>query len=248
MTERGPRYGGQADLYRRLRPDYPEAVFGRLAAECGDQRRLAAELGAGSGQATAQLLGLFDRVIAIEPDADMAALIPADPRLEVRSAWAEDVAFTEPLDALLAATAFHWMDARAVCALARRSLRPDGVFMPFGYGPFRFISPEPAARLGHAEYTFWRAWMDPRLVRWRPYGEIVEETGLARSVESFEHVFDRAFSAKDAAGLLLTTSYASAVNRERPGYAREFTRRVVDAARGEPVTVRFDLMGCVARF
>ena len=132
--------------------------------------------------------------------------------------------------------------------MAKRSLRPGAPFTPFGYGPFRFVSPEPAAFLGEKEYAFWRAWMDPRLVRWRPYAEIIEETGLARTVEPFDHVFQRRFEARDAAGLLLTTSYASAVNRERPGYAREFTRRVVEAAGGEPIVVRFDLMGCIARF
>lgn len=248
MAEPGPRFGGQADLYRRLRPDYPEAVFERLAEACGDRRSLAADLGAGSGQATTRLLQLFDRVIAVEPDPDMARLIPPNPRLEVRVEWAEKARFAEPLDAMVAATAFHWMDAGAICRLAKRSLRPEGVFMPFGYGPFRVTSPEPAARLAEAEYAFWRAWMDPRLVRWRPYGEIVEETGLARSVERFEDIFERTFAAEAAAGLLLTTSYASAVARERPGYGREFTRRMVEAAAGRPVTVQFDLMGCVARF
>jgi SAM-dependent methyltransferase len=248
MAPRGPSYGGQADLYRRLRPDYPEAVFETLAQACGDQRALAAELGAGSGQATGQLLALFDRVIAVEPDPDMAALIPADPRLEVRRQWAEKSVFTEPLDAIIAATAFHWMDAKVVCALASKSLRPGGVFMPFGYGPFRFQSPAGARQMGDREYDFWKPWMDDRLIRWRHYADLVEETGLASSVERIEHVFERAFTAQDAAGLLLTTSYASAVNRERPGYARDFTRRVAAAAAGEPVTIRFDLMGAVARF
>ena len=248
MTPRGPRYGGQADLYRRLRPDYPDAVFERLAAEAGERRGVVADLGAGSGQATARLLGLFDRVIAVEPDPDMAALIPPDPRLEVRLQWAEKAVFREPLDAVVAATAFHWMDARAVCAVAKRSLRPGGVFMPFGYGPFRFQTPAAAKALGDREYEFWKPWMDDRLIRWRHYADIVEETGLAASVERFDVVFERQFTAEDAAGLLLTTSYAAAVNRDRPGYARAFTRRVVQAAGGEPVTIRFDLMGTVARF
>ena len=248
MAPRGPSYGAQAHLYRRLRPDYPEAVWEMIAAACGPNRGLAADLGAGSGQATARLLALFDRVIALEPDLEMAALIPADPRLEVREGWAEDAVFEEPVDAMVAATAFHWMDAAEVCAMAKRSLAPHGVFVPFGYGPFRFVSPEPASRLADHEYAFWRAWMDPRLIRWRPYAEIVEESGLARSVEPFEHVFERSFEPSDAAGLLLTTSYAAAVNRERPGYAREFTRRVVESAGGQPITVRFELMGCVAGF
>lgn len=248
MTERGPRFGLQADQYRRLRPGYPDAVWETIAAASGDRRALAADLGAGSGQATARLLELFDRVIAVEPDADMAALIPEDPRLEVRMGWAEKATFADPLDTIIAATAFHWMDAERVCDVARRSLRQGAPFIPFGYGPFRLVSPAASARLGETEYAFWRAWMDPRLIRWRPYADIVRETGLATSIEAFDHVFEKSFTAKDAAGLLLTTSYASAINRERPGYAREFKRRVEDSAAGEAVVVRFELMGCVARF
>jgi SAM-dependent methyltransferase len=248
VTPPGPRFGLQADLYRRLRPDYPDAVFERLAEAVGDQRAVCAELGAGSGQATPRLLGLFDRVIAVEPDTDMAALISDDPRLEVRVEWAEKASFTQPLDAMVAATAFHWMDAEVVCALAKRSLRPGGVFMPFGYGPFRFAAPALAASMGAREYEFWKPWMDSRLVDWRHYGDIVEETGLASSVERFDIAFERRFAAEDAAGLLLTTSYASAVAHERPGYARDFARRVATVAGGEPVTIRFELMGCVARF
>ncbi|MBX7248042.1 MAG: class I SAM-dependent methyltransferase [Caulobacteraceae bacterium] len=244
----GPRFGLQADLYRRLRPEYPDAIFQRLAAACGDRLRLCGELGAGSGQATTRLLEMFDRVVAVEPDPDMAALIDRDPRLEVRVEWAEQARFDEPVDALVAATAFHWMDARAVCALARRSLRPGGVFMPFGYGPFRFASPAAAAALSDREYGFWRPWMDRRLVNWRHYADLVEETGLAASVEPFEIVFERAYAPEDAAGLLLTTSYASAVSRERPGYARDYIQRVVRSAEGQPVTIRFELMGCIARF
>lgn len=248
MVEKGPRFGLQADQYRRLRPGYPDAVWDTIASAAGERRSLAVDLGAGSGQATARLLELFDRVIAVEPDTDMAALIPPDPRLEVRVAWAEKASFADSVDAMIAATAFHWMDAARVCAMASKSLCEGAPFVPFGYGPFRLVSPDASARLGETEYAFWRAWMDPRLIRWRPYADIVRDTGLASSIEPFEHVFDQTFEAKDAAGLLLTTSYASAINRERPGYAREFTRRVVESAAGEPIVVRFELMGCVARF
>ncbi len=245
----GPRFGVKADLYRRLRPDYPDSVFERLLAETGEARGVAVDLGAGSGQATGRLLQLFDRVIAVEPDADMAARIPADPRLEVRVQPAEDAVFDEPVDAMISATAFHWMDAARVCAMAARSLRPGGVFMPFGYGPFTPKSPPGARDLAAAEYALWKPFADPRLIAWRPYAEMIEATGLARSVEAFEEAHARAYAAEDAAGLLLTTSYATAYGRTQGAdYAEDFTRRMTEAAGGEPVTVGFDLMGAVARF
>lgn len=249
MAVTGPRFGGQADAYRRLRPGYPGSVFERLTEACGEQRALAIDLGAGSGQATGRLLDLFERVIAVEPDADMAARIPPHARLEVRVQPAEEAVFAEPPDAIVAATSFHWMDAPRVCALAARSLRPGGVFMPFGYGPFPVQGPPAAGAVAAAEYELWRPYTDERLLRWRPYGETIEETGLARSVERFEESTEQAFAPQDAAGLMLTTSYAAAFARTRgPGYAEDFTRRLVEAAAGQPVTIRFDLMGAVARF
>lgn len=245
----GPRYGRQADLYRKLRPDYPESVFGRIAQACGEPRGVVVDLGAGSGQATTRWLDYFDRVIAVEPDADMAAHIPVSDRLEVRVQPAEAAVFDEPVDAMTAATSFHWMDAAAVCAMAKRSLRFGGVFAPFGYGPFDYGTETPAGVLVTREYAeVWRPCMDPRLVTWRSYADIITDTGLATWVEPFDQVFERSFSPEDAAGLMLTTSYATTVSRERPGYAEDFTRRVVEAADGRPVTVRFDLMGAVARF
>ena len=245
----GPRFGRQADLYRKLRPDYPESVFERIARACGEPRGVVVDLGAGSGQATTRLLEYFDRVIAVEPDADMAAHIPASDRLEFRVQPAEAAVFDQPVDAMTAATSFHWMDAEAVCAMAKRSLRFGGIFAPFGYGPFDYGTETAAGQVVTREYAeVWRAYMDPRLVTWRSYADIIRDTGLATWVEPFDQVFERSFSPDDAAGLMLTTSYATTVSRERPGYAEDFTRRVVEAADGQPVTVRFDLMGAVARF
>jgi hypothetical protein len=141
------------------------------------------------------------------------------------------------------------MDAAAVARVAKSGERPGGVFVPFGYGPFDYGTDSPAGVLVTHEYeAVWRPYMDARLVNWRSYADILTETGVPAGVDAFEVSFERTFSPEDAAGLMLTTSYATAVSRERPGYAQDFIRRVVEAAGGEAVKVRFDLMGAVARF
>src|SRR4051812_25291898 len=101
-----PRYGLHADRYRRFRPGYPGWLFDLAAERCGPPHALALELGAGSGQATSEILRRFERVVAVEPDADMAALIPADPRLQVRVAPAESAELPSGVDAAISATAF----------------------------------------------------------------------------------------------------------------------------------------------
>jgi hypothetical protein len=72
-------FGTDADGYRRGRPGYPSWLWDQLAACCG----LAAgpstlEIGAGAGQATAELLARgASPLVAVEPDAALAALLRA---------------------------------------------------------------------------------------------------------------------------------------------------------------------------
>ena len=208
------------------------------------------ELGAGSGQATGQVLKRFARVLAIEPDADMAALIPPDPRLTVQVAAAETAELGEPVDAVFSATAFHWMDAPVVCRRVARALRPRGVFLAIGYGPFRILKPSAAADVLAEEAKLWRPHMDPRLIQWRPYAELMAETGAFAAVETADFAFEDARTPEAAAGLWLTTSFASAYARatgDEAAYGEAFARRLAEAAGGAPLTVRFTVTGALGQ-
>ncbi|MGZ8364613.1 MAG: class I SAM-dependent methyltransferase [Caulobacteraceae bacterium] len=245
-----PKFGLQAARYRRFRPGYPAWLFDRAAEACGDHRALALDLGAGSGQATADILARFERVAAVEPDPDMAALIPPDPRLTVRIGGAEDLSALSGVDAAFSATAFHWMDHRAVGAALAQALRPGGVFLCFGYGPFEVMGPDAARALVEAEWRLWDRHVDTRLSVWRPYPELLHEAGVFSSIEDIGFAFNRESSPEDAAGLFLTTSYAAAHAREtgdEEGYCEDFIARMVEATGGEPVTTGFVVTGGLAR-
>jgi SAM-dependent methyltransferase len=244
-----PRYGLHADRYRRFRPGYPAWLFDRAAEACGAPRAHAVELGAGSGQATGEILKRFARVTAVEPDAEMAALIPPDPRLEVQVAAAEQAALAPAVDAAFSATAFHWMDPRGVGTVLARALRPGGVFLAFGYGPFQVIGPDPARRLIEAESGLWSAHVDARLSGWRPYPELLAEAGVFRRIDEIAFRFEEARSPEAAAGLFLTTSYAAEHARrtgDEAAYCEGLQHRMDEAARGEPVTVGFVVTGGLA--
>lgn len=245
-----PRFGLHADRYRRFRPGYPDAPFDRAAEVCGEPHAYAVDLGAGSGQATGQVLKRFARVLAVEPDADMAALIPPDPRLTVQVATAETADLGEDVDAVFSATALHWMDAAVVCRRVVQALRPGGVFLAIAYGPYRILAPEPAAAVLAEEAKLWRPHMDPRLAHWRPYAELMAGTGAFATVETVDFAFEEPRTPQAAAGLWLTTSFASTHARatgDEAGYGEAFARRLAEAAGGAPLTVGFTVTGALGR-
>jgi len=250
MTAMSPRYGLHADRYRAFRPSYPAWVFDRAADLCGEPRSVALELGAGSGQATPLILERFTKVVAVEPDADMAALIPPDPRLEVRIAPAESAPFPENLDAAFSATAFHWMDAAVVGRRVAQALRPGGVFLAFGYQPFEVAGPEAVRELYAAEMALWAPLIHARLTEWKPYPELMAASGAFGDIEPFDFTMEEARTPEAAAGLLLTTSYAAEHGRrsgDEAGYCADLTARVREAAAGQPVVMRFVVTGAIGR-
>ena len=245
-----PRYGLHADRYRRFRPGYPGWLFDEAAEACGLPRSLAAELGAGSGQATSEILKRFARVIAVEPDADMAARIAPDIRLEVRVTPAEAVTFERPLDAVFSATAFHWMDPVVVGKKVAASLRRGGVFLAFGYQPFEVLGPMTAKLLVDHEMRLWSPHIDPRLTEWKPYPELLAASRAFARIDPFAFDFTEQRTPEAAAGLFLTTSYAGQYARDcgdEQVYCDDFARRMAQAAHGGPIEIGFFVTGGLAR-
>lgn len=133
---RAQSFGAVADVYERGRPGWPaEAVEWVLGPEPLD----VLDLGAGTGKLTATLLAAGHRVTALEPLAEMRAILAT--RLAAASASAvavvdgraEDLPFPDDsFDAVVAGSAFHWFDREPTLAEVVRVLRPPGVFGLFG--------------------------------------------------------------------------------------------------------------------
>ncbi len=75
-NERRLSFGGVAEAYDRARPTYPDAMIDDLVglAELTPGQQVL-EVGAGTGKATAQFLTRGIRVLALEPSAEMAAIL-----------------------------------------------------------------------------------------------------------------------------------------------------------------------------
>ncbi len=120
-----------ADLYQDARPDYPEQLFDRLVALTGLGRgERVLEVGAGPGKATLPLARRGLRITALEPGPALAARASTNLigyPVEVINARFED--WSAPLGeygAVVAATAWHWLDPELRYQLAARALKPGG--------------------------------------------------------------------------------------------------------------------------
>ncbi len=126
------RFASRVENYRRYRPGYPAEVMQLLRERCGLRPGAAvADLGAGTGILTAQLLEVGARVWAVEPNKEM--------REAAERLLGERVGFTSvagraecttlgshSVSLVTASQAFHWFDPARSRTEALRILVPDG--------------------------------------------------------------------------------------------------------------------------
>lgn len=123
---RAEAFGLVADEYERGRPGYAaEAVRWLL----GDGPLEVADLGAGTGKLTAALVAAGHSVVAVEPLAEMRAVLSEQiPSARIVAGSAEATTLTDAsVDAVVAGSAFHWFDRSRAFPEIARILRPPGV-------------------------------------------------------------------------------------------------------------------------
>ena len=122
-------FAANAGGYARGRPDYPPALDRWLvdAARLGPGR-IALDLGAGTGKFLPRLLATGASVVAIEPVAEMRAVLEAAwPQVDARPGSAARMPLDDAsVDAVVCAQAFHWFADRASLTEIARVLRPGG--------------------------------------------------------------------------------------------------------------------------
>lgn len=126
-------FGADVAGYAAGRVDYPDRLFEILTDRCGLAPGASVlEIGPGTGQATRKLLDAGAvRVVAIEPDRDLAAYLGewGEDRLEVQNRpFDAEVTADHSFDLIVAATSFHWLEVEASLREVRRLLKSGGAF------------------------------------------------------------------------------------------------------------------------
>jgi SAM-dependent methyltransferase len=129
VTDRETRrlsFGSVATDYDRYRPSPPPQALDWLIPP-GAQTVL--DLGAGTGAVTRELIGRAPRIIAVEPDERMRAVLTARcPEAVVLAGRGENIPLPDAsVDAVVISSAWHWLDPELAVPEITRVLRVGGV-------------------------------------------------------------------------------------------------------------------------
>jgi SAM-dependent methyltransferase len=156
-------FGGIADEYDRLRPGPAPAALDWLLPADAD---VVVDLGAGTGLLARALTGRARRIIAVEPDQRMRAVLAnRSPGVEVLAGRGEAIPLPDDCaDAVLVSSAWHWMDGGRTAREVARILRDGGRFGILWTGRDRaipwlrpdewFCSPDPAVQTRNGANRF----------------------------------------------------------------------------------------------
>ncbi len=221
-------FDGLAEAYARHRPDYPDALFARLAGLLPGGREVTAlDVGAGTGISSRALArGLASgrpggrwRIVALEPGADMrrqaGRTTPPDLPITYVAGTAERLAFPDgTIDLVLTAQAAHWFDRPLFYQEAGRVLAPGGCLA---------IANNNRQIEGNALMEDYEAFLESTSPRYgRRYRDIDFESELgalawATAPRTWEQAWRRAMTAADFIGMACSSSKTSAAV-ERHGW------------------------------
>jgi SAM-dependent methyltransferase len=188
-VETAPRrlsFGAHADAYERARPAWPEDAARWLVP---DGAEVVVELGAGTGKLTRAVAGLGVRVVAVEPDPRMLAVLHGL-GLEGVEGSAEAIPFGDGVaDAVVAGSSLHWFELDLALPEIHRVLRPNGRFA-FGWNHRDDRNPA-IARMAEVVYAAQTRTPGPRW-RNRDWAADLAASGLFRDLEELriEHVHE----------------------------------------------------------
>lgn len=245
------------ELYDRVRPVYPAAAFDELVALAGlPERARLLEIGTGTGKATVPLAERGFEIVGVELGPKLAALarrnLAGFPNVEIVDAqfetWEPAVA---GFDAVVAFTAFHWIDPGVRYEKSARLLREGGSLviletshvLPEGGDPF----------WAEVQDDYREAFPDEES---RPPPAPDEVVGMSEEPEASgyfaraavrRYVWDVTYSAEDYIGVLETYSGHRALDLELREGLYERIRRRIDARPGREVRKSYLALMTVAR-
>lgn len=126
------RFSSRVENYQRFRPDYPVEVLDLLRSECALAKEFeVADIAYGTGIFTRLLLENGNRVVGVEPNAEMRRageqFLAEYPLFTSVAATAEATTLPDhSVDMITAAQAAHWFDPQATRREFLRIIKPGG--------------------------------------------------------------------------------------------------------------------------
>ncbi len=228
-TPRGLLFGTAAESYERYRLGYPDEVVARTLSYAGRPVASAVEVGAGTGKATRAFASRGVRVVALEPDPEMYAVLERETAgMPVETVPTTFEAYDGPPTGLVyAAAAWHWTDPSTRWTHAADLIEPGGVLAIFG-SQLRLADPtiEEAVGLALADRvddSAFRPKGEPSAPAWR-LAEI-EGSGLFEDVRSHDLAREVTVPQEEYVGHLSTISAFLRLGAED---RQEVLRRVLE--------------------
>jgi SAM-dependent methyltransferase len=186
VTARASSFGHRAEDYDRVRPEYPPEAIDLLVSrlELGPGSDVL-DLGAGTGKLTRPLVERVGRVIAVEPDPGMRAVLRGCEAYLVVDGSAEAIPVPDAsVDAVVVGEAFHWFDTGVALPEIERVLRAGGGVGLAGRHWWETMPSVPTAAADLMKRIYERPDLEPLAVRddnWRTcftgsaFGELHED-------------------------------------------------------------------------
>ena len=132
MLDPTKRFSNRVENYLKYRPRYPSEIIALLEKDCALTRdSVIADVGSGTGFLSELFLRQGNRVLGVEPNAEMRAagerLLADYPNFVSIDATAEATTLPDSsVDFVTAGQAFHWFDREKTHREFHRILKPDG--------------------------------------------------------------------------------------------------------------------------
>jgi SAM-dependent methyltransferase len=232
-----------AESYERRRPTYPAALLDWLA----DRLRLrpgtrVIDLGAGTGKLTRDLVPTGAHVIAVEPLPEMRAQLEAAvPGADVLAGSAEELPLPDDsVDAVVAASAFHWFETERALEEIHRVLVPGGALATVGNGR------DLADPLQGQVQTVIGPYLPTaqQILSWIP---VVDASPLFGPAEEFATTFEQWFDADGLAERIGTISYVARLPDDERARVLERVRELGEAQPESPFPFRYRTEARVCR-
>lgn len=135
LSEKKTWYSSIAQTYNKTRPRYPKQLIGHaveLAKLTPNAKIL--ELGCGPGIATVEFAKLGFSMVSLEPSPEACELARQNcvgyPNVEIQNTTFEEWELeTEKFDAVIAASAFHWVSPKIRNSKSAAALKDDGALI-----------------------------------------------------------------------------------------------------------------------